>query len=178
VQQYNLIGSHDVSRIRTMTGGNDALHRMATLILITFPGVPSLYYGDEIGMEDDPSLEARGCMIWDDSRWDHDLLDFHKRLIALRKESKTLQRGGFQMLLTEVDTLAYQREGGDDTRFIIVAHRGEEAREAAPLLLHHADIADGTVFTEFFSGQQLTVIAGALPLPALPQGATLWQAAC
>ena len=173
MQQYNLIGSHDVSRIRTMTGGNDALHRLAITILLTFPGVPSLYYGDEIGMEDDPSLEARGCMIWDDSRWDHDLLAFHKRLITLRKESQTLQRGGFQLLLTEVDTLAYQREGVGG-RFIIIAHRGEEARAALPLPLHHADIADGTVFTEFFSGQRLAVVDGALPLPALPQGATLW----
>jgi len=157
-----------------MTGGNDALHRLATTILLTFPGVPSLYYGDEIGMEDDPSLEARGCMIWDDNRWDHDLLDFHKRLIALRKESQTLQRGGFQMLLTEVNTLAYQREGKNG-RFLIIAHRGKEKRPATPLPLHHADIADGTIFTEFFSGQQLTVINGALPLPVLPQGATLWE---
>lgn len=174
MQQYNLIGSHDVSRIRTMTGGNDALHRLATLILLTFPGVPSLYYGDEIGMEDDPSLEARGCMIWDDSRWDHDLLGFHKRLIALRKRSQTLQRGGFQMLLAEADTLVYQREGING-RFIIIAHRGEEPRSATPLPLHHADIADGTLFTEFFSGQELTAVDGVLPLPALPQGATLWQ---
>ena len=173
VQQYNLIGSHDVSRIRTMTGGNDALHRLATTIMLTFPGVPSLYYGDEIGMEDAPSLEARGCMIWDDSRWNHDLLAFHKQLIALRKGSQTLQRGGFQMLLTEVDTLAYQREGVGG-RFIIIAHRGEQPRPAAPLPLHHADITDGATFTEFFSGQQLTVIDGTLPLLALPQGATLW----
>jgi len=84
-----------------------------------------------------------------------------------------LQRGGFQLLLTEVDTLAYQREG-ENGRFLIIAHRGGEARAALPLPLHHADIADGTVFTEFFSGQQLTVVDGALPLPALPQGATLW----
>ncbi len=125
-------------------------------------------------MENDLSLEARGCMIWDDTRWDHDLLDFHKRLIALRKESQTLQRGGFQMLLTEVDTLAYQREGKNG-RFIIIAHRGKQPRPASLFPLHHADIANDTVFTEFFSGQQLVVVDGELPLPALPQGATLWE---
>jgi len=62
LQQYNLLDSHDTERVRSILGENDALHRLAVLLLLTFPGVPGLYYGDEIGMLDDPELKSRGCM--------------------------------------------------------------------------------------------------------------------
>ncbi len=62
LQQYNLLGSHDTHRIRSVVGGNDALHRLAVVVQLTFPGVPALYYGDEIGMVDAPHLRATGCM--------------------------------------------------------------------------------------------------------------------
>lgn len=173
LQQYNQLDSHDVPRIRTIVGENDALHRLALIIQFTMPGLPAIYYGDEIGMVDDPVLGQRGCMVWDESRWNHELLAFHRQLISLRRHSTTLQMGGFQVLLVENDTVAYQREGASG-RVLIIAHRAATPRPAGPLPVAHANIADGVVFQEFFTGQVLTVQMGALPLPDLPQGATLW----
>jgi alpha-glucosidase len=56
-----LAGSnHDVSRFPTRwCDGDDALIRLALLVLLTVPGVPFIYYGDEIGMEDAHVPEAR-----------------------------------------------------------------------------------------------------------------------
>lgn len=69
LQQYNLLGSHDTPRVRTIVEGDEALQRLAVTLLLTFPGVPGLYYGDEIGLEDQPPiLNQRGCMQWDESR--------------------------------------------------------------------------------------------------------------
>ncbi len=173
LQQYNLLDSHDVPRIRTTVNGNDALHRLAVVVQFTYPGVPGLYYGDEIGMMDEDGFESRGCMIWDEARWDHDLLDFYRRLIKLRKESPVLARGGLQMLVVERDTFAYQREG-EDGRILVIAHRGETPRRAAPLPVVHGGILDGARFMEYFSGQEMVVIHGSLPLSDHAQGATLW----
>ena len=175
LQQYNVLDSHDVPRIRSKVKGNDALHRLAAIIQFTFPGVPSLYYGDEIGMMDEDGFQSRGCMIWDKSRWNQDLLIFYKRLILLRKESTILQRGGFQMLTVEADTLAYQRASKAGC-IVVVAHRGEQPRPAGPLLVAHGGIPDGTRFVEFFTGQELIVADGTLHLASHPQGATLWHA--
>lgn len=172
LQQYNLLGSHDTPRIRTLVGGNDALHRLATALLLTFPGVPGLYYGDEIGMTDVPDLGARGCMIWDESRQDRALYDYHKRLIHFRRSSTALQRGGFQMLLIEPDTIAYQRESIDE-RVIVVAHRSETPRPPGPLPLSHTGVADGTQFIDLMSGTEFIAREGVLSLPALPQGAMI-----
>ncbi len=174
LQQYNLLDSHDVPRIRSTVKGNDALHRLAAIIQFTFPGIPGLYYGDEIGMMDEDGFQSRGCMVWDEARWNHDLLAFYKRLIALRKESPILQHGGFQILAVEADTIAYQR-ANDDGRILVIAHRGKQPRPAGLLPVAHSGVADGTRFTEVFTGQELVVTGGAFPLPDHPQGATLWQ---
>lgn len=174
LQQFNLLDSHDVPRIRTMLHENDALQRLALLVQFTFPGVPCIYYGDEIGMVDDAALAQRGCMIWDAARWNHDLLAYYKALIALRKESAVLQTGAFQILAVEAETIAFQRVG-QNGRFLIIAHRGENARTGA-LPVAHGGIGDGTVFTNVFTDERCVVQNGVLPIVAQPQGATLWQA--
>ncbi len=176
LQQFNLLGSHDTPRFRSIVQGSDALHRLAVTLLLTFPGVPSLYYGDEIGLLQHPQLGSRSCMEWDPRRWDHSLLAFHQNLVALRRRSPVLQSGGFQVLAVEPDTLAYQREGRQG-RILVVAHRGVQPRPAGPLPVAAGGIPDGARFVEHFSGAQAAVRSGALPLPELPQGAQLWESA-
>ncbi len=182
LQQFNLLNSHDTPRLRTEVGENDALHRLAAIVQFTFPGIPCLYYGDEIGMVEDAYLHQRGCMIWDETEWNQDLLQFYKDLIRLRRETAVLQTGGFQMLAVEPDTFAYQREGENacteqsrSGRFLIIAHRAPTPRPARPLPVAHGGIANGTRFVEQFSGQEAIVQNGSLLLPALPQGATIWR---
>lgn len=175
LQQFNVLDSHDVPRIRTVVKENDALHRLAVVVQMTYPGVPCVYYGDEIGMQNHPSrLGQRACMIWDESRWDHSLRDFYRDLIDLRRNSAVFQYGGFQMLAIEAHTLAYQREAPEG-RFIVVAHRDAQPRPAGPLVVAHGGIADGTRFVERFSGVEALVQGGVLALPEQPQGATLWE---
>jgi alpha-glucosidase len=174
LQQFNLLGSHDTSRLRTMLGEDDALHRLAVVLLMTFPGVPCIFYGDEIGLTDVPVMKSRGCMPWDESEWNQDLRAFYQSLIQLRRGSPILQSGGFQVLAVEEDTLAFQREDASG-RVIVIAHRAESPRPAGPLPVADGGIVDGTRFTEHFSGSRAVVSAGHLPLPALPRGATIWK---
>lgn len=172
--QYNLLDSHDTPRIRTILGGDDALHRLAVTLLLTFPGVPGLYYGDEIGLTDLPALGSRGCMVWDEARWDHDLLAFHRALIRLRRESVALQRGGFQLLLAAEDTVIYQREAPGD-RVLVVAHRGEQPATGLVILAAQANLPDGLTFRDALGDRAVTVRDGRLLLPPQPRGATVWR---
>jgi alpha-glucosidase len=172
LQQYNLLDSHDTSRIRTLVNGNDALQKLATAVLMTFPGVPGLYYGDEIGMEDQPGLGSRGSMIWDENRWNRSLLTYYQMLIRLRRTSPVLQRGGFQTLLIEPDTIAYQRESPKD-RTLVIAHRSKTPRLPGPVPLTDGGIADGTCFVDMESGKEYVVSNGNLSLPPMEQGAMI-----
>jgi alpha-glucosidase len=173
LQQFNLLASHDTERIQTQVGGNEALHRLAAAVLLTFPGVPSIYYGDEIGLSDLPQLGSRGCMVWDERRWNHRLLDFYRTLISLRRSSAALQRGGFQMLAVEPDSFAYQRTTASE-RVVVLAHRGQQPRPAGPLPVAHGGIPDGARFVELWSKTGAVVAGGTLPLAEHPQGATVW----
>jgi hypothetical protein len=56
----------------------------------------------------------------------------------------------------------------------VVAQRSAEPRPASRLTVAHGGIPDGTRFVERFSGVEITVQDGCLPLPELPQGGTLW----
>jgi len=100
-------------------------------------------------------------MVWDEARWDKPLRDYHRRLIQLRRGSPALQRGGFQLLLIEPDTIAYQRETADD-RVLVFAHRANTAR-----------VPDGACFMDIAGGRELQVRGGELRLPELPLGALI-----
>ena len=173
-QQFNLLGSHDTARIRHASGGDPARNRIAVAFLLTYVGVPCIYYGDEIGMTAQDSLGARAPMIWDAKRWDQDLRAFYQQLIHLRRSSKALMDGGFQILLCEEDLLAYLRDTEDEP-IIVIGNRGPAAASARGLFVRQGGIPDQTVFREILSGLTLSVEEGYLSLPALPAGVQIWQ---
>jgi alpha-glucosidase len=86
-QQFNLVDSHDTPRILNIVGGDKTRVKLAVALLMTVPGVPCVYYGDEIGMEGGHDPDNRRCMSWDESTWDHDLSTYFKRLIQLRRSA-------------------------------------------------------------------------------------------
>jgi alpha-glucosidase len=173
-QQFNLLDSHDTPRIAHMVGGDAARTRLAVGLLFTYVGVPCVYYGDEIGMTAQNSLEARDPMIWDAKAWDHDLRSFYKRLIRLRRTSPALINGGFQILSSAENILVFLRDTNAE-QMLVIGNRGPGERPAQELFVRHGGIPDGTNFTEIFTGRTLTVQNGYLALPVLPVGIQIWQ---
>ena len=57
--QFNLIGSHDTPRARSVLGEDAVRLRLAALLQLTLPGTPSIYYGDEIAMSGGPDPDCR-----------------------------------------------------------------------------------------------------------------------
>jgi alpha-glucosidase len=172
-QQFNLLGSHDTERILTLVQGDPALNRLAAALLMTYVGVPSIYYGDEIGLHGAGSMRAP--MPWDPAAWDGDLRDFYSRLIHLRRTSPALIEGGFQVLEVADDGLVYLRD--HDQEFIIVAaQRAASRQDALSVGVWKGGIADGLEFAELFSGARSRVGGGQLPIPATGAGVQIWRA--
>ena len=174
-QQFNLVGSHDTQRLFTSVGGDMALLRLAVVLMFTYPGVPCIYYGDEIGLGREGSESSRQCMQWDERSWDHDLRAFFQRLARLRRSAPALIEGGFQVLLADADTLVYQRDSQAQT-MLVAAQRGTTTRAAFALPVVIGGLPDGMQFRELFSGRLARVENGFLPLPELPPGAQVWVA--
>jgi len=173
-QQFNLLDSHDTARILHAVRGDSARNRIAVAFLLTYVGVPCIYYGDEIGMTAADSLEARNPMIWDPDRWDTNLRSFYQTLIRLRKNSSAILEGGFQILLCEENTIAYLRDT-DDEQILVIGNRGPAELSALELFVKDGGIPDQSLFREVFTGQTLTVKDRYLHLPVLPAGVQIWQ---
>jgi cyclomaltodextrinase len=125
--QLNLLDSHDSARLISIAGGDKASVRLATLLLMTFPGAPSVYYGDEIGLpggNHDP--DTRRTILWDRlETWDMQALALHKRLIAMRRAHPALRTGAYRRLYADADVYAFART--DDAETLLVAVNVAEA---------------------------------------------------
>lgn len=172
LNQFNLLDSHDTPRLLTVVGGDKARHKLAVVLQMTFPGVPCMYYGDEVGLQGGGDPFCRGCMPWDAQQWDTDLHAFYRQIIALRRSSSALRAGGFQLLLADGDTIAYIRTTQDET-LLIVAQR--QAGNAPAIPLWKAAIADGAVFQEVGSERTLSVDNGEVSLGSIPASGTIWR---
>jgi glycosidase len=109
--QLNLLDSHDTARFLTIAGGDEASLRLATLLLFTLPGAPSVYYGDEIGLTGGlPDRWARKTFPWEHAeRWNTGLLDYYRRMINLRREHAALRTGAYRRLRAAGDIYAFAR---------------------------------------------------------------------
>ncbi|MBI9114332.1 glycoside hydrolase family 13 protein [Sanguibacter suaedae] len=119
--QWNMLGSHDTPRLRTLVG-SPAMVEVAAGLLLTYPGTPVVFAGDEIGAEGVNGEHARTTMPWDrPDRWDDRTLGTYRELVTLRRSSTALRDGGLRWALVEDDAVAYLRETADETVLVLVA---------------------------------------------------------
>lgn len=124
--QLNLLSSHDESRFLTLVNGDTRRLQLATLFQMTFPGAPSIYYGDEIGMEGGPDPDCRRAFSWDEQRWNKDLRSAFRRYIALRTAHPALRRGHYVTLHASGKIYAFTRQTEEET-VIVVFNLGDRA---------------------------------------------------
>lgn len=93
-KMLNLLGSHDTDRFLTRVKGDANRFRTAAAIMFFYPGIPCVYYGDEIGMEGGYDPDCRRTFRWNEDSWDTETRNLIKRLMALKKEP-ALSDGGF-----------------------------------------------------------------------------------
>ena len=95
---------------------------VAVGLQMTTPGVPMVFAGDEIGLEGEWGEDARRTMPWDrPETWDAEAHETYRRLIALRRKSAALARGGLRYAHVSSDAIAYLRESPDETLLCLAA---------------------------------------------------------
>lgn len=97
--QLNLLDSHDVSRFLSLCNGDASKYKLAILFMMTFPGMPTVFYGDETGIQGVLEEEYRHPMTWNSG--DMNLREFFKKAIAMRHELAPLRRGDFRIISAE-----------------------------------------------------------------------------
>lgn len=106
--QLNLLDSHDVNRFMSYCQEDIRRFRLAEVFLFTSPGAPSVFYGDELGMDGNSEFLLRGPMAWGKPKSDE--RELFRKLIALRKENEAIMVGTFRELFADEDGLyIYER---------------------------------------------------------------------
>jgi len=133
--QLNLLASHDTARLLSIADGDQPSVELATLLLLTFPGAPSIYYGDEVGLPGalDPD-SRRGFPLKSD--WNYKIFECHRQLIALRHAHPALRTGNYKVLHAEGTVYVFARTLGDDTLVIAV----NAGTTSAKLTLNQSDL--------------------------------------
>jgi cyclomaltodextrinase len=108
--QLNLLNSHDTARLLSIAGGDKASVHLATLLLLAYPGAPSIYYGDEIGLEGEIDPDSRRSFPWEHPEtWDQEVLAYHQQLIAIRHAHPALRIGSYHRLYADLNTYVFVR---------------------------------------------------------------------
>ncbi|HEU0013439.1 MAG TPA: alpha-amylase family glycosyl hydrolase [Longimicrobium sp.] len=144
--------NHDQSRVMTMLAGDEGKAKVAAGLLLTLPGLPFVYYGEEIGIAGDkPDENLRTPMHWTSAPgggfttgtpwrapqadWatrnvaaqdgdPNSLLNLHRRLIHLRKQSPALAEGELLPLRASSDAVAAFLRRHDDQTVLVIANLG------------------------------------------------------
>ena len=110
---FNLLDSHDTSRLLSVCSEHKRKAMLAYLFMFTQAGSPCIYYGGEIGMSGSRSMGSegnRGCMVWDENDQDLELKQFITNLIKLRQSEPSLNLPWISWIDTGHEhCLAYQR---------------------------------------------------------------------
>lgn len=127
VSSMLLLDSHDTARFRTVTARDKGRHLAGVTMLLTYPGVPSIFAGDELGLEGQWGEGSRRTINWDQpEKWDQDLFTEFKKLIQVRKDSDALCNGGIRWIDVNADSIAYLRESEKESVLVFVARSAGE----------------------------------------------------
>ena len=130
---FNLLGSHDLPRFLTRLNKNIDQYKLSIIFLYTYIGVPSIYYGDEVGMEGSFDPDNRKPMVWDKAKWNEQILEFYKKMIELRKSRLELRVGIFKELFVQDEVYVFSRIHTTSVSIIILNNNEKSISIMLPL---------------------------------------------
>jgi alpha-glucosidase len=158
LNSWTLVDSHDTARFRTVSGSREA-QLVGVGLQMTTPGVPMVFAGDEVGLEGDWGEDARRTMPWSrPEMWDSATFEGYRSLVALRRASPALARGGMRYAHVSADAIAYLRELPGERVLCFAARTGHE-----PVRLRLAALGCGAL--ETLTGGHAEVQGGDVVLP-------------
>lgn len=123
IYTYNFVDNHDVNRIGSTVTDKRYLDNIYS-VLYTMPGVPSIYYGSEYGIEgmkaNGSDAPIRPCLEIKDIDTNNELINHIKKLGKIRLENEALKYGEYEQVLVRNEQLVYKRFTGNQSVYILL----------------------------------------------------------
>lgn len=189
----NELSNHDHSRFLTRTskkvgrtenlgpeaanqGINKAVMREAVVMQMTWPGAPTIYYGDEAGVCGFTDPDNRRTYPW--GKEDQELIRFHKEMIRIHKENQELITGSLKYLIGEYNVIGYGRFNKKAQTIVVVNNNKNEITKE--ISVWHLGVPKETVLKQLMlttadgfttEGKEHMVTAGKITLTLPPTSA-------
>ena len=167
----NLLDSHDTARFLYDAGGDKARLRLAYLFLMTYPGAPTIYYGDEVGLTGANDPDNRRTYPW--GQEDQALRADVKRLIRIRSLYAALRTGGIAhgAILDEASGTYGYRRWDSSFKLLVGLNNSDSSRILSFPVSGY--LADGTRVTDLWNGGQYAVSGGRVGVSVPPKGGAI-----
>lgn len=139
--------SHKIGRIEYLPpqaaeeGVDKAVMREAVIVQMTWPGAPTIYYGDEAGVCGFTDPDNRRTYPW--GREDQEMLSFHKEMIRIHKENKEFRTGSLKRIISLPGVLGYGRFTNEEQSLVIV--NNGDTKETMQVLVWELGVPKETV---------------------------------
>lgn len=163
----NLLDSHDVRRFMNVCYGDFRRLKLASLFQFTYVGVPSIFYGDEVGLNGLEENEYRRKMEWDASKQNTELKEHYQKIISLRKKHETLVFGNYETKLVDNVNGIFAFTRKDKEKFLIVLNNSVFNRNI------EIDLCDADKALDLYNDKEILINSGKAAINLDPLSAAI-----
>ncbi|MBQ9457312.1 MAG: glycoside hydrolase family 13 protein [Bacilli bacterium] len=145
----NLLSGHDIQRFMNLVKGNKNDVLLAYALLYFFPGMPCLYYGDEIFTPGGGDPDCRRAMDWESEEFHGHGFALFQKMGCLKRDTKALREGKL-FISSEGPLLKLTRALGNEIYTLYLNHSGNEVAFPFPALLSNG-LENGKLATSGFA---------------------------
>lgn len=133
-QMFNLLGSHDTLRILTRCKEDQLKLQQLLAIQYIFPGNPTVYYGDELGLTGENDPGCRGSMPWDVANESSKLFTEHQTWISRKTTDSILQSGSLELIYRQGSECYVIRRHNENGDVVLLINFSEDCQDLVSVI--------------------------------------------
>lgn len=155
---WNFIDSHDTARFSYSVENNIKKQKLAAALQILLPGMPMIYYGDEVGLGGGPDPDCRRGMLWEEGRQDKEIFRYYQKLIRIRHEYAVLTAGDIvKEYADDAEGLFYIERRLGDQHIVVIFHM-QQGKVELPDLEGRRNLVSGQSFSGCLEDYEAVVL--------------------
>lgn len=158
----NELGSHDTERFATRCGGDIWKTYLGLIFQFTYVGTPTIYYGDEYGMQGGNDPDDRRSFDWSQASTSNAAVALTQKLISIRDQYPELRRGSYKTLLVDTTNHIYAFGRWDANHRIAVVLNNTSNTETVTIPAWQLSMINGSGVTDLLTGNTYQITSGNL----------------
>lgn len=155
---WNFIDSHDTARFSHSVGKNIKKQKLAAALQILLPGMPMIYYGDEVALDGGPDPDCRRGMLWEEERQNKEIFHYYQTLIRIRHEYTVLTSGDIvKQYEDDTEGLIFMERHLENQHIAVIFHM-QQGKVELPDLKGRRNLVSGQDFSGCLGDFEVAVL--------------------